>query len=136
MSCDRASSPMNRVPVSILVPIKNEAENLPRCLASVGRADVVFVIDSQSSDRSRRIAQEHGAQVVKCEFNGTWPKKKHWALEHLPFRSEWTFILDANKVLPAGLGGGISRRDRERGVPDQPRFMFMGRRLRLAYYPN
>lgn len=71
---------MNRVPVSILVPIKNEAENLPRLLASVGWADEVFVVDSQSSDRSERIAREHGAQVVQFEFNGTWPKKKNWAL--------------------------------------------------------
>ena len=79
---------MARVPVSILIPIKNEAANLPRCLASVAWADEIVVVDSQSTDDSAAIAAAHGAQVVQFAFNGTWPKKKNWALEHLPFRHE------------------------------------------------
>ncbi|HEV3409133.1 MAG TPA: glycosyltransferase, partial [Chthoniobacterales bacterium] len=63
-----------RVPVSVVVPIKNEAANLPRCLASVQWADEIFVVDSQSSDGSIEIAENAGAQVVQFEFNGTWPK--------------------------------------------------------------
>ena len=89
------------VPVSVIVPIKNEAENLPRCLDSVAWADQIFVVDSQSADGSQRIAEKLGARVVQFEFNGTWPKKKNWALEHLPLRNDWVFILDADEVLPA-----------------------------------
>src|SRR5215211_5524487 len=88
------------VPVSIIVPIRNEAGNLPRCLASIKWADEVFVVDSQSTDGSIEIAQTEGARVVQFHFNGTWPKKKNWALENLPFRHEWIFILDADEVLP------------------------------------
>src|SRR2546423_441672 len=129
-----------RVPVSVIVPIKNEAENLPRCLDSISWADEIFVVDSQSSDGSQRIAEEHGARIVQFEFNGTWPKKKNWALENLAFRHDWVFILDADEVLPAGAGnefcsaikgaGGLAREWINR------RFMFMGRWLRHAYYPN
>ena len=89
------------VPVSVIVPIRNEAQNLARCLASVGWADEIFVVDSESTDGSQRIAEEFGARVVQFEFNGTWPKKKNWALENLPFRNAWVFILDADEVLPA-----------------------------------
>src|SRR5712691_370255 len=89
------------VALSVIVPIKNEAANLPRCLASVGWADEIFVVDSQSSDGSQHIAQHHGARVVQFKFNGTWPKKKNWALENLPLRNNWVFILDADEVLPA-----------------------------------
>ena len=87
-----------RVPVSVIVPIKNEAANLPRCLASVKWADEILVVDSASTDGSIAIAQQHGAKVVQFEFNGTWPKKKNWALENLPFRNEWVFIVDADEV--------------------------------------
>ena len=134
---DKTTAP---VPVSVIVPIKNEAENLPRCLASVAWADEIFVVDSQSSDGSQKIAQEHGAQVVQFAFNGTWPKKKNWALEHLPFRNDWVFILDADEVLPAEaeaeFRSAIANAGATAGYWINRRFMFMGRWLRHAYYPN
>ncbi len=68
------SSP-SKLPVSVLIPAKNEEENLPACLASVSRADEVFVVDSQSSDRSIEISESNGAHVVQFHFNGRWPKK-------------------------------------------------------------
>jgi glycosyltransferase involved in cell wall biosynthesis len=43
-----------RAPVSVLVPIRNEAENLPRCLNSVQWAEEIFVVDSKSIDGSMR----------------------------------------------------------------------------------
>ena len=130
----------SRVPVSVIVPIKNEAINLARCLSSVVWADEIFVVDSQSTDGSLNIAQEHGAQVVQFDFSGTWPKKKNWALQNLPFRNEWVFILDADEVLPPE-----AREEFARVIVDagdvvgfwiNRRFMFMGRWLRHAYYPN
>ncbi|MGA0198795.1 MAG: glycosyltransferase, partial [Prochlorotrichaceae cyanobacterium] len=62
-----------KVPVSVLIPAKNEEANLPACLASVAIADEIFVVDSQSTDRSVSIAESQGATVVQFEFNGTWP---------------------------------------------------------------
>ncbi|HWN95581.1 MAG TPA: glycosyltransferase family 2 protein, partial [Methylomirabilota bacterium] len=174
-----------KVAVSILIPIKNEAANLPRCLESVAWADEVFVIDSNSSDGSQRIAGDYGAHVVQFPFNGTWPKKKNWALENLPFKHDWVFILDADEVLPpeteeeiraivsddscsADLQSAVSptcsrqcveivetlensslqqvenlRYSRLQVCATRPvgywinrRFMFMGKWLKHAYYPN
>ena len=138
--CSRPA-PGRSVPVSILIPIKNEAVNLPRCLASVAWADEVFVVDSSSTDGSQQIAGDHGAHVVPFEFNGTWPKKKNWALENLPFSHEWVFILDADEVLPPEAEAEL------RAIVENPnpplagywinrRFRFMGKWLRHAYYPN
>ncbi len=128
------------VPVSVIVPIKNEAANLPRCLASVAWADEIFVVDSHSTDGSAQIAQDHGGQVVQFEFNGTWPKKKNWALEHLPFRNDWVFVLDADEVLPeeaeAEFRSAIANAGETAGYWINRRFMFMGKWLRHAYYPN
>ena len=131
----------SRVPVSILIPIKNEAANLPRCLASVAWADEIFVVDSQSTDGSQVIAQGHGAKVVQFEFNGIWPKKKNWALENLPFRHEWVFILDADEVMLPGAEAEFraivsDANHALAGYWINRRFMFMGKWLRHAYYPN
>jgi glycosyltransferase involved in cell wall biosynthesis len=129
-----------RVPVSVLVPIKNEAANLPSCLGCVQWADEIFVVDSQSTDGSAEIAQRHGAKVVQFEFNGTWPKKKNWALEHLPFKNDWVFILDADEVLPGEAETEFARAIANAGdivgYWINRRFFFLGRWLRHSYYPN
>ena len=129
-----------RVPVSVIVPIRNEAENLPRCLTSVQWADEIFVVDSHSTDGSIDIAEKRGANVVQFEFNNTWPKKKNWALENLPFRNEWVFILDADEVLPpeaeAEFIKAIANAGSIAGYWINRHFIFLGRKLRHAYYPN
>ena len=128
------------VPVSVVIPIKNESANLPRCLASVAWAGEIFVVDSQSNDGSEEMAKAHGARVVQFEFNCTWPKKKNWALENLPFAYEWVLILDADEVLPTGaeaeFRAAIAGAGETAGFWINRRFMFMGRWLRHAYYPN
>lgn len=130
-----------KVPVSILIPIKNETTNLWRNLASVSWADEIFVVDSQSTDGSQAVAQTHGAQVVQFLFNGTWPKKKNWALENLPFKHEWVFILDADEVMPPEAEAEFRRIVTDSNHPldgywINRRFMFMGKWLKHAYYPN
>lgn len=137
-----------KVPVSILIPIKNEAVNLPRCLAAVAWADEIFVVDSNSTDGSQGIAEAHGAKVVQFQFNGTWPKKKNWALENLPFKHEWVFILDADEVMPPEAEEEFRAIVSPIGNPQSEienavvgywinrRFMFMGQWLKHAYYPN
>src|SRR5947209_3665332 len=131
---------MNKVPVSIVVPIKNEAENLPRCLASVQWANEIFVVDSQSSDGSVEAAENFGGEVVQFKFNGTWPKKKNWALENLPFKNEWVLIVDADEVLPAEaapeIAQAIANAGEVAGYWINRRFFFLGRWLKHSYYPN
>jgi len=132
---------MDKIPISILIPIRNEESNLPRCLASVAWADEIVVVDSKSTDRSVAIARRFGAEVIQFEFNGVWPKKKNWALENVPFRHPWVFILDADEVMPpesaAEIGEVIAADGHGcAGYWINRRFMFMGKWLRHAYYPN
>ena len=130
----------NAVPVSVIIPVRQEAVNLPRCLDCVKWADEIFVVDSQSTDATPEIAAAHGATVVQFQFNGTWPKKKNWALENLPFRNDWVFILDADEVLPPEaeeeFAEAIAKAGDLAGYWINRRFMFMGKWLRHSYYPN
>jgi len=128
-----------KVPVSVIIPVKNEEKNLPRCLASIAWADEIFVVDSHSTDATVAIAESHGAQVAQFDFNGVWPKKKNWALENLPFKHEWVFILDADEAPPPEAEEefrGVVTTGGMEGYWINRRFRFMGKWLKHAYYPN
>jgi len=85
-----------RAPMTIVIPTRNEERNLPETLRAIeGWADEVFVFDSFSDDRTCEIAREHGAIVVQHEFQN-FAAQKNWALDNLPFRTEWVFFLDAD----------------------------------------
>jgi glycosyltransferase involved in cell wall biosynthesis len=97
-----------KIPISVLIPAKNEEANLAACLESVARADEVFVVDSQSSDCSVEIAKSYGANIVQFQFNGRWPKKKNWSLENLAFRNEWVLIVDCDERITDELWSEIA----------------------------
>ena len=42
-------------PVSVIVPVRNESRNLPRCLESLRKMGEVYVIDSNSTDATAEI---------------------------------------------------------------------------------
>src|SRR5947208_148559 len=126
-----------KVPVSVLVPVKNEAENLRRCLPALAWADEVFVVDSQSTDDTVSVAEGFGARVVQFHFNGRYPKKKNWALDNLPFRNEWVLIVDADEVVVPELAEEIARRtaaDEADGFYLNMKYFFLGRRIRHCGY--
>ncbi len=126
-----------RVPVSVIVPVKNEAANLRRCLPALAWADEVFVVDSGSTDATAAVAGSHGARVVQFAFNGTYPKKKNWALDNLPFRNEWVLIVDADEVVVPELADEIARRTAS-GEADgfylNMKYYFLGRRIKHCGY--
>jgi glycosyltransferase involved in cell wall biosynthesis len=130
----------DKVPLSVIVPVKNEAANLPRCLASIPWADEVVVVDSGSADGTQKIALESGARIEQFHYQGGYPKKKNWTLENLSLKHEWVFFLDADETLPPEAAAEIGKIVGSPGGPDgywiNRRFQFMGRWMNHAYYPN
>ncbi len=128
-----------KAPVSVIVPVKNEAENLSRCLPALDWADEVFVVDSQSTDETENIASASGRRCVQFHFNGTYPKKKNWALDHLPLRNEWVLIVDADEVVVPELAAEISRRistAEADGYYLNSHYYFLGRPIRHCGYAS
>ncbi len=88
------------VPVSVLIPTRNEARNVLRCLEPLrGWADEIVVADSHSTDGTVVIAESFGAAVMQFNYQGGWPKKRQFALDTYPFRNQWILLLDADEIL-------------------------------------
>ncbi|BAY22553.1 putative glycosyl transferase [Calothrix sp. NIES-2100] len=130
----------SKIPVSVLIPAKNEEANLPACLTSLQMADEVFLVDSQSTDNSIAIAESFGANIVQFKFNGSWPKKKNWSLENLPFRNEWVLIVDGDERITPELWSEISQvinNDEYTGYYLNRRVFFLGKWIRHGgKYPD
>jgi glycosyltransferase involved in cell wall biosynthesis len=103
----QVAAPPVSLPVSVIVPARNEAGNLPRCLESLRGVGEIYVIDSQSSDDTAEIAQSFGAQVVQFHYAGGWPKKRQWAMDTLPLAYDWVFLIDADEALTPELAEEI-----------------------------
>jgi glycosyltransferase involved in cell wall biosynthesis len=135
------------VPLSVLVPAKNEQANLPACLQRLLWASQIVVVDSQSTDATVPIAQAMGAEVYQFYYSQSgWPKKKNWALDHVSWAHEWVLIMDADEHMTPELAQEIAdvvagRIHLGHGCGDgyflNRRFMFMGRWIRhCGYYPS
>lgn len=97
------------IPVSVVLPVRNEARNLPAALASVSWAGQVIVVDSHSADGTAELARRLGAEVVQFCYSGQGPRKKNWALANLSFRYEWVLLLDADERVTPELRQAIAR---------------------------
>lgn len=121
------------LPVSVIVAVRNEAHNLPRCLESLRDVGEVYVVDSQSTDATVEIARSFGAQVVQFHYRGGWPKKRQWAMESLPLAHDWILLLDADESLTRELAQEIAlaiRDPRYDGYYIALRIYFLRRELR------
>ncbi len=129
----QSSAAVQVLPVSVVVPVRNEARNLPRCLESLAAVGEVYVIDSQSTDDTVPIAQSHGAKVVQFHYAGGWPKKRQWAMDTLPFAYDWILLLDADEFLTPELVEEIRQALQKPGVNGYSirlQMYFLGRVLR------
>jgi glycosyltransferase involved in cell wall biosynthesis len=129
------------VPVSILIPVKNEASNLPETLRRFQWANQIVVVDSQSTDRTVPISQAFGAEVYQFTLSKAgWPKKKNWALDHVNWRNEWILMIDADEWVMPELAveiAGLLKNPTADGYHVKRRFMFMGEWIRhCGYYPG
>jgi len=82
------------IPVSGVVISKNEEDRIASCLESLSFCDELLVLDSGSTDRTREIAEAHGARVEQQDFLGH-SRQKHRAAELATH--DWIFSLDCDE---------------------------------------
>lgn len=128
------------LPLTVLLAVKNEAANMPRCLAHLGPAQRVIVLDSGSTDETAWLAATAGVEVVQFRYAGGYPKKRQWALDHVPLDTAWVFLLDADEVVPDALwreiADAIARPDVADAYLITKGFHFLGRRFRFGGFSH
>lgn len=87
------------IPVTVVIPVRNEEANLAECMSRLDLFDEVIVVDSGSTDRTCQIAADHGAQVIQFDWDGRYPKKRNWVLLNHPLRNSWVLFLDADEIV-------------------------------------
>ncbi|HEX6707650.1 MAG TPA: glycosyltransferase family 2 protein [Albitalea sp.] len=93
--------------LSVILITRNEAHHIADCLRSVAFADEWIVVDSNSSDATREIAERMGARVVQTD---DWPgfgAQKNRALALA--RGRWVFSIDADEQVTDELAVSIRK---------------------------
>jgi glycosyltransferase involved in cell wall biosynthesis len=133
---------LTSIPVTVLVPTRNEELNLEKCLRSVrGLADQILVIDSDSLDRTVQIARAYADDVHNLSYVHAKiiPWIFQWALDNLEIRNEWVLLLEADQVITPALQnelrGLFARRCVfENGFYIRREQVFRGRWIRFGGY--
>jgi glycosyltransferase involved in cell wall biosynthesis len=91
--------------VSVVVAVRDEASQLPGCLARLGFADeVVVVVDDRTTDQSAAIAEASGARVLHHRFDG-FADLKNAGIDAA--NSEWLVVVDADERVGPSLAKEI-----------------------------
>lgn len=98
---------MDKLPITVIVPVRNEEKNLPNMLPLLSDFDEVIVVDSHSTDNTPEIVKSFGYQLVEFDWNGHFPKKRNWTLRNVPIRNEWVFFVDADEYMTPDFMKGL-----------------------------
>lgn len=90
---------MEKIPVSVVIPVRNEEKNLPRCLSLLKDFSEVIVVDSHSIDKTPQIVREYGCRLIDFSWNGRFPKKRNWVLRNVELKNSWVLFLDADELV-------------------------------------
>lgn len=104
--------------VSVIIPAKNEANDLPRLLKSLSFADEVIVIDTGSSDKTVEVAQDMGAKVVREKMTD-FSQIRNFGSQLA--KNDWILSIDADNEVTPELAKEIS------SLPEEPYAYKIGR---------
>jgi glycosyltransferase involved in cell wall biosynthesis len=86
--------------VSAVIIACNEEAKIAKALRSVSWADEILLVDSESTDQTREIAEKLGAKVVVQKWLG-FSKQKQLAVDLA--ENDWIFSLDADEEVSSDL---------------------------------
>lgn len=135
------------VTMSAAILTLNEETNLAKCVESLRWCKRVCVVDSGSTDNTKRVAAVLGVDFYEHKQQPPFliDRQRNWALENCGFApGEWVLFLDADETIPERLKSVLSEIASRPDSPSElnayemaPRFLFWGRWLRRTNgFPN
>lgn len=84
--------------ISLCMIVRDEEENLERCLQSAGGlADEIIVADTGSADGTAAVAKRHGARVFPYRWNDSFADARNFSLSKAT--GTWILVMDADDAL-------------------------------------
>ncbi|MDD5433841.1 MAG: tetratricopeptide repeat protein, partial [Nitrospira sp.] len=84
--------------ISLCMIVKNEADNLPRCLNAVkSMISELIIVDTGSTDRTVEVAKQYNAKIHSIKWNDNFSDARNASIELA--EQDWILILDADEVL-------------------------------------
>lgn len=96
---------MPRVPLTIVIPTLNEANQIAACVRSLAWANEVIVVDAESADETVALARDAGATVIAGAPPGIAAQRNAGIAAA---GSEWVFALDADERVADPLARELS----------------------------
>ena len=93
--------------LSVVVSAFNEEKRIGECLSSVSWADELIVVDNESTDATKKIAEKNGAHVISRPNLQMLNKNKN--VGFLEAKSDWILNLDADEVVSPELAEDIKK---------------------------
>lgn len=95
-------APVPATDVEVVVPVRDRADELGRCLSALGRGGAVLVVDDGSDDPGAvaAVARRHGARVLRLPRNGGPAAARNAGIAAT--RSEVVALLDSDCLAPPG----------------------------------
>lgn len=125
------------LPLSISIISFNESANIGRTLDSIKAiASEIVVVDSHSTDNTRKIAEASGARVYVEDWKGHI-RQKNSALEKCT--QPWILSLDCDEVISLELREAIIKAVQQGTLPGyriNRRTFYLGKMLRYAWQPD
>ncbi len=95
------------MPLTALIPAGNEERHIAQCIESARFADeVIVVVDSASTDRTREIAEELADRVLVHEYENS-AAQKNWAIPQCAH--EWVLVIDSDERVTPELREDVER---------------------------
>jgi glycosyltransferase involved in cell wall biosynthesis len=125
--------------ITVIIPTRDEALHVARCIDSARALGRIVVVDSGSTDATQRIAREHGADVIEHAWPGH-AAQKNWALDNARIDTPWVLFLDCDEYLTpetvAQVQSAVASNAAD-GYYLARQYVFLGQTLRHAWwYPD